>query len=182
MPCSYSLISNYLWANYYVQHSLSFSAPSVILYLIVFKCRNAGLSRHLVSPVPEWKKGCCRNRSTTGIRGPSPVPEWSGTELRCRMPECRCPAMMKSKNIIKTVREYLLVEDSLISWCIVGAQPAGRRIPVILLWRNGNYMRWGDVCCRNRQSFPDALKGLYHEINIKINEYFLQKRRWFLDL
>ncbi len=70
-----------------------------------FKCRNVGLSGiqsvrcrneqkcgyrkqsstgiRGPSPVPE-------KQSSTGIRGPSPVPEWSGTGLRYRMPECRC--------------------------------------------------------------------------------------------
>ncbi len=45
----------------------------------------------------------CRNQSGSGKRGPSPVPECSGTGLRYRMPErrcrrhrprCRCPAMV----------------------------------------------------------------------------------------
>ncbi len=48
---------------------------------------------HPVSPVPEGLKCRCRDQSGTGIKGPSPVPECSGTGLRCRMPECRCPAM-----------------------------------------------------------------------------------------
>jgi hypothetical protein len=51
------------------------------------ECRTV---RHPVSPVPQWTKCWCRNQSDTGIRGPSPVPECSGTGLRYRMLECRC--------------------------------------------------------------------------------------------
>jgi hypothetical protein len=47
----------------------------------------------------------CRKQSGTGIRGPSPVLECSGTGLRYRMPEClccrhrprcRCPAILNA--------------------------------------------------------------------------------------
>ncbi len=53
-----------------------------------------------ISFLPNWpasglsctgkKKSCRRNQSSNGIRGPSSVPEWSGTGLRDRMSECRC--------------------------------------------------------------------------------------------
>ncbi len=59
--------------------SMSFSAlslPYFILFLKMLECRTV---RHLVTPVPEWKKGRGRYQSGTRIRGPSPVPEGSGT-------------------------------------------------------------------------------------------------------
>ncbi len=58
-----------------------------------FNCRNVGLSG--IQSVRYWneQKFRCRKQSGSEIRGPSPVPEWSGTGLRYRMPECRCPAM-----------------------------------------------------------------------------------------
>ncbi len=53
---------------------------------IVCKMLECRPVRHPVSPVPEWTKCRCRNQSGTGIRGPSPVTEFSGTGLRYRMP------------------------------------------------------------------------------------------------
>ncbi len=37
------------------------------------KCRTV---RHPASPVPDWKECICRNQFGTGIREPSPVPDW----------------------------------------------------------------------------------------------------------
>ncbi len=55
-----------------------------------YQYRNAGLSGIWSVRYRNEQKCGCRNQSGTGIRGPSPVPECSGTGLRYRMLECRC--------------------------------------------------------------------------------------------
>ncbi len=64
-----------------------------------FKGRNVGLSGIQSVRYRNEQRFRCQNKSCTGIRGPSPVPECSGTWLRyrCRRhrPRCRCPAMLK---------------------------------------------------------------------------------------
>ncbi len=55
-----------------------------------FKCRNAGLSGIRSVRYRNEQECRCRNRSGAGIRGPSPVPECSGTGLKYHMSECRC--------------------------------------------------------------------------------------------
>jgi hypothetical protein len=68
---------------------------------------NAGMSDCTASSqtVTGMNRCRCRNQTSTGIKGPSPVPECSGTglryrisECRCRShrPRCRCPAMLYS--------------------------------------------------------------------------------------
>ncbi len=70
-----------------------------------FKCRNVRLSGIQSVRYRNEQKFRCRHQFVTKIRGPSPVPECSGTglrykirECRCRRhrPRCRCPAMMKT--------------------------------------------------------------------------------------
>jgi hypothetical protein len=55
-----------------------------------YKGRNVGLSGIQSVWYRNEQKCLCRNKSGTGIRGPSPVQECSGTRLRYRMPECQC--------------------------------------------------------------------------------------------
>jgi hypothetical protein len=52
--------------------------------------------RHLIIPVPEWKKCQYRIQPGTRIRKSNLIPECSGTGLSCWMTECRCPAMSAS--------------------------------------------------------------------------------------
>jgi hypothetical protein len=51
---------------------------------------SAGLSGSQSVRYRNEKECRCQNHSGTGIRGTHPVPQCSGTGLRCRMPECRC--------------------------------------------------------------------------------------------
>jgi hypothetical protein len=64
--------------------SLSTASSMDVQCVTIFKCRNVGLSG--IQSVRYRNKQKCRyrNQSGTGIRGPCPVPECSGTELRCR--------------------------------------------------------------------------------------------------
>ncbi len=57
---------------------------------------NAGLSSIWSFRYRNEQKYRGRNQFSTGIKGPSPVPECSGTGLRDWMPECRCrcPAIL----------------------------------------------------------------------------------------
>ena len=85
-----------------------------VYFLSMPECRTG---RHLISPVPNEQKRRCPNQSGTGIRGPSLVPECSGTGLRYRMPECRCrryrprcrcPAMSTSTSAL-SIRNLLII-------------------------------------------------------------------------
>ncbi len=51
---------------------------------------NAGQFGNRSFRYPKEKKFRRKNRSRAGIKGPSPVPQCSGTRLRDQMPECRC--------------------------------------------------------------------------------------------
>jgi hypothetical protein len=71
--------------------------------------------RHLIFPVPDWKKCQCWNQPDNGIRKSSAVTECSVTGLSCWMPEWRCrrhrpryrcPAMVLSGRAIIVVYVY----------------------------------------------------------------------------
>jgi hypothetical protein len=99
--CNHFGISTVDW-TYSVQGIICLSTASGMnvqgVSLAVWTCRlypylNAGLSSIWSVRYRNEQKCRCQNQSSTGIRGPSPVPECSGTGLRYRMPVCRCPAM-----------------------------------------------------------------------------------------
>ena len=60
---------------------------------------------HLVIPLPEWNKSQCWNRSGTGIKGPSLVPECSSTGLKRTIPEYRCQWGSVLSSTTKTERK-----------------------------------------------------------------------------
>ncbi len=83
------------------------------------ECRTV---RHLVIPVPEWKKCQCRNQPGNGVRKLRLILECSSTGLSCWMPECRCswhrprcrcPAMDHKMYFLSTiVSSQLVLRDS----------------------------------------------------------------------
>jgi hypothetical protein len=74
----------------------AFTLPGVWTYRVcpflspvIRMCRVYPFLNDGLSGIRNGQKFRCRNQSGTGIRGPSPVPECSGTGLRYRMSECR---------------------------------------------------------------------------------------------
>jgi hypothetical protein len=95
-------ISSCLWTCRVYQFRHALGIPFITTNNSFFKCQNVGLCGIPSVRYRNKQKIRCRTQSGTGIRGPSPVPEYSGTCLRYRMlecrcrrhrPQCRCPAM-----------------------------------------------------------------------------------------
>ncbi len=69
--------------NYTVSSELRSTLTELPPYIKFSRMPELRTVRHPVSLVPEWKEVPYRNHSGTGIRRPSPVPDWDD---ECRMP------------------------------------------------------------------------------------------------